>query len=37
MFYHVRRIRMDALSVKMSIAAGERALQALIQFARERA
>jgi hypothetical protein len=37
MFYHVRRIPMDALSVETSIAEGERALQALIQFARESA
>jgi hypothetical protein len=37
MFYHVRRIPMDALSVETSIAEGEQALQALIQFARESA
>jgi hypothetical protein len=34
MFYHVTRIPMDALSVETSIAEGERALQALIPFAR---
>ena len=35
MFYHVRRIPMEALDVEMSIAEGEQALQALLQFARE--
>ena len=35
MFCHVRRIPMDALDVEMSIAEGEQALQALLQFARE--
>src|SRR6267142_2958493 len=34
---HVRRIPMDALDVEISIAEGEQALQALIQFARESA
>src|SRR5438128_12631014 len=37
MFPHVRRIPMDALDVEMSIAEGEQALQALLQFAREQA
>src|SRR5438128_11804077 len=37
MFCHVRRISMDALDVEMSIAEGEQALQALLQFARESA
>ena len=37
MFYHVRRIPMDALDVEMSIAEGEQALQALLQFVREQA
>src|SRR2546422_10860091 len=35
MFYHVRRIPMDALDVETSIAEGEQALQALMQFAME--
>jgi hypothetical protein len=35
MFYHVRRIPMEALAVETSIAEGEQALQALMQFARE--
>src|SRR5512132_1656786 len=35
MFYHVRRIPMDALDVETSIAEAEQALQALLQFARE--
>jgi hypothetical protein len=35
MFYHVRRIPMEALDVEMSIAEGEQALQALLQFARD--
>jgi hypothetical protein len=34
---HVRRTPMDALDVEMSIAAGQQALQALIQFTREHA
>jgi hypothetical protein len=34
---HVRRIHMDGLDVETSIAAGEQALQALLQFARESA
>jgi hypothetical protein len=34
---HVRRIPMDALEVETRIAAGEQALQALLQFARESA
>jgi hypothetical protein len=33
MFSQVRRIPMDALDVEMSIAEGEQALQALLQFA----
>src|SRR5262249_14273073 len=37
MFYHVRRIPMEALDVEMSIAEGEQALQALLQFVREHA
>src|SRR5512132_149546 len=37
MFYHVRRIPMDALDVETSIAEAEQALQALLQFAREHA
>jgi hypothetical protein len=37
MVYHVRRIPMEALDVEMSIAEGEQALQALLQFAREQA
>src|SRR5882724_368224 len=37
MFSHVRRIPMDALDVEMSLAEGEQALQALLQFAREQA
>ena len=37
MFYHVRRIPMEALDVEMSIAEGEQALQALRQFVREHA
>jgi hypothetical protein len=35
MFYHVRRIPMDALDVETSIAEAEQALQALLQFARQ--
>jgi hypothetical protein len=35
MFYHVRRIPMEALDVEMSIAEGEQALQTLLQFARD--
>jgi hypothetical protein len=35
MLYHVRRIPMETLDVEMSIAEGEHALQALLQFARE--
>jgi hypothetical protein len=35
MFYHVRRIPMETLDVEMSIAEGEHAFQALLQFARE--
>jgi hypothetical protein len=37
MLYQVRRIPMDARNVETSIAEGERALQALIQCARESA
>jgi hypothetical protein len=37
MFYHVRRIPMDALDVEMSIAEGEQALPVLLQFARDQA
>jgi hypothetical protein len=37
MFYHVRRIPMEALDVEMSIAEGEQAFQALLQFVREQA
>jgi hypothetical protein len=37
MFSHVRRIPMDALEVETSIAEGEQALQALLQFASENA
>src|SRR5437870_4169081 len=37
LFYHIRRIPMEALDVEMSRAEGEQALQALIQFAREHA
>src|SRR2546428_13621752 len=37
MFSHVRRSPMDALDVEMSIAEGEQALQALLQFAQEQA
>src|SRR5467141_5327179 len=37
MFSHVRRIPMDALDVEMSIAEGEQALQALLQFVTESA
>jgi hypothetical protein len=37
MFYHIRRIPMEALDVERSIAEGEQALQALLQFAREQA
>src|ERR1700757_3408561 len=37
MVYHVGRIPMDALDVEMSIAEGEQALQARLQFAREHA
>src|SRR3989440_5213008 len=37
MCYHVRRIPMEALDVEMSIAEGEQALQALLQFARDNA
>jgi hypothetical protein len=35
MCYHVRRIPLEALDVETSIAAGEQALQALIQCARD--
>jgi hypothetical protein len=35
MFYQVRRIPMDALDVETSIAEGEQALQARMQFAME--
>jgi len=35
MCYHVRRIPLEALDVETSIAEGEQALQALMQFARE--
>src|SRR2546421_13003887 len=34
---HVRRIPMEALEVETSIAEGEQALQALLQFARDHA
>jgi hypothetical protein len=37
MFSHIRRIPMDALDVETSIAEGEPALQALLQFASEHA
>jgi hypothetical protein len=37
MFYHVRRIPMEALAVEMSIAEGEQALQVLLTFVREHA
>jgi hypothetical protein len=37
MFYRVRRIPVEALDVEMSIAAAEQALQALLQFARDKA
>src|SRR5213595_568230 len=37
MFSHVRRNPMDALDVEMSLAEGEQALQALLQFAQEQA
>jgi hypothetical protein len=37
MFYHVRRIPMEARDVEMSLAAGEQALQALLQCVREHA
>src|SRR6266581_585250 len=37
MFSHLRRNPMDALDVEMSIAEGEQALQALLQFAQEQA
>src|SRR5438132_5428549 len=37
LFYHIRRIPMEALDVEVSIAEGEQALQALLQFAREHA
>jgi hypothetical protein len=37
MFYHVRRIPMDALDVEMSMAEGEQALQALLKFVSESA
>jgi hypothetical protein len=36
-FYHVRRTPMDALDIETSIAEGEQALQALLQFTREHA
>ena len=37
MVYHVRRIPLEALEVEMRIAAGEPALQALRQLARDQA
>jgi hypothetical protein len=37
MFYHIRRIPMEALDIEMRIAEGEQALQALLKFVSESA